>query len=59
MPFRECHDVDAIEPLPEYVELWETQKAELRAVGSLRVRGSKATFPGRPAKRPAPPAARR
>ena len=33
VPFQECYDVDAIEPLPEYVELWEAQKAELRAVG--------------------------
>ena len=32
-PFGECYDVDAIQPLAEYVELWEAQKAELRAVG--------------------------
>lgn len=33
MPFAECYDVDAIEPLDEYVGLWEGQKAGLRAVG--------------------------
>ncbi len=33
MPFAECYDVDAIEPLDEYVGLWECQKAGLRAVG--------------------------
>ncbi len=32
-PFRECYDVDSVEPLDEYVQLWDTQKAELRAVG--------------------------
>lgn len=32
-PFHECYDVEAIEPLDEYVELWDAQKAELRAVG--------------------------
>ncbi len=32
-PFRECYDVDAIEPLDEYVQLWDDQKRELRAVG--------------------------
>ena len=33
VPFQECYDVDAIEPLDEYVALWDAQKAELRAVG--------------------------
>ncbi len=32
-PFDECYDVDALVPKGEYVDLWDAQKVELRAVG--------------------------